>query len=189
MLLDRDKGVEVMIEWGQLITLCMLAIALGMDAFSLGLALGMQGLPWARKVYISTLVGFFHMWMPLLGICIGHYLSYAMRGAAAFIGGGMLLFLGGKMLWHSKDDEHNHHSFGHVVLLAFSVSIDSLSAGLSLGLFASDQWLSVMAIGLAGTLLTIIGLSLGEWTGSWLGNYGEIIGGIILILLGMKFIW
>jgi len=30
-------------QWGQLITLIMMAFALGMDAFSLGIGLGMKG--------------------------------------------------------------------------------------------------------------------------------------------------
>lgn len=178
-----------MSDLGQIITISILAIALGMDAFSLGLALGMQKFSLPRMIYVSGLVGIFHLCLPLFGMWIGSYLSFTMKGLATVIGGGMLLFLGCKMIWQEQEEIFRKYTLAQILLLTISVSVDSLSAGLSLGIFATDPWLTIGLFGSAGTILTAMGLSIGRYAGNWLGKYGETVGGIILIILGVKFIW
>ena len=179
-----------MLEVGQLITLSMMAVALGMDAFSIGLGLGMKRLPFSQIITVSLSIGLFHVLMPLIGILIGQYVSMLMKEIAIILGGGMLCFLGGKMLLQKNDDSMiNIQSMVQILMISTSVSLDSLSAGLTLGLFAADQWLAISLIGGMGAFLAAMGLSMGKFAGAWLGNAGETLGGIILILLGLKFIW
>ena len=179
-----------LLEWGQLITLSMMAVALGMDAFSLGLGLGMKRLPYSQMVIISLSIGLFHVLMPLIGMIIGQYVSMMMKEVAILLGGGMLCFLGGKMLFQ-QNEEHvvQIQSMIQILMLSTSVSLDSLSAGLTLGLFAADKWIAISLFGGIGALMAGMGLSVGKFAGAWLGNAGETLGGIILILLGLKFIW
>ncbi|SFI66900.1 manganese efflux pump MntP [Thermoflavimicrobium dichotomicum] len=181
-------------EWGQIITLILIAMALGMDAFSLGIGLGIRGLSIRKITLLSSSIGLFHVLMPLIGLGIGQYLTKYMQEIAAIVGGGMLCFLGGNMLWNSLKQEENQSyintdSLGSVLLFSFSVSLDSLSAGLSLGLFAVNHFLAVLFFGGIGAIMAGIGLGLGKYLGTWLGNYGEAIGGMILFMLGVKFIW
>lgn len=177
-------------ELGQLITLSMMAVALGMDAFSIGLGLGMQRLPFSQIATMSLSIGFFHVLMPLIGILIGQYVSMVMKEIAILLGGGMLCFLGGKMLIQKNDETMIRvQSMVQVLMISTSVSLDSLSAGLTLGLFSADKWLAISLFGGIGALMALVGLSMGKVAGTWLGNAGETLGGIILILLGLKFIW
>ncbi|SHE97337.1 Putative Mn2+ efflux pump MntP [Seinonella peptonophila] len=176
-------------ELGQLLTVSMLAVALAMDAFSLGLALGTRQLTLRRMLFVCLLVGAFHVVMPFLGMLIGSVLSHAMKGIATLVGGGVLCFLGAKMIWQEPDETIQLHTLGQMILLTITVSLDSLSAGLSLGLFATDQGLALLLFGLSSALLTAMGISIGRLAGFWLGHYGETFGGILLIVLGMKFIW
>ncbi len=178
--------------WGQFLTLLLIAIALGMDAFSLSIGLGMVGLRLRKIVNISIMIGCFHVAMPLLGIAIGTYLSDIVGDIAIFIGGGILILLGVHMLWSVFFGENEGSiiktSGLGLILFAFSVSLDALSVGFSLGLMAVNKWLAVSLFGIIGGMMACAGLLLGRSVGGWLGEYSEIIGGVILLIFGLKFI-
>lgn len=177
---------------GQLITFILIAIALGMDALSLGFGIGIQRLSLLRILKISITIGIFHIFMPLIGIMIGHYLSAMIGDIARWIGGGILVFLGTNMLWSSLIGNETHilnQTAGiGLILLAFSVSIDALSVGFSLGLFSTNLWLIVLLFGFVGGIMAALGLALGNKVGNWLGDYGEALGGVILVVFGIKFL-
>jgi putative Mn2+ efflux pump MntP len=180
--------------WGQLITLSIIAIALGMDAFSLGLGLGMRKPTRNRTILISSFIAVFHVFMPLIGIWIGQFLSFYFHHIAVIVGGALLCLLGLQMFWSSIQDREGSLPFSDrtiigMILIAFSVSLDSLSAGLSMGFFATDPILTVVLCGAAGGLMSLVGLYFGRLMGSWIGKYGEVFGGIVLITLGIQFIW
>lgn len=181
-------------QWGQIITLLMIALALGMDAFSLGIGLGMNGLLAGPMARLSLLIGFFHVMMPLIGIGMGQVLSSMMKNIASILGGGMLLFLGTSMLIHVLKGEEEAkqakiHTWTGILMFSISVSMDSLSAGFSLGLFQADIILALILFGSSGLFLAFFGWWLGKSVGGWIGQYGEILGGLILILLGSKFLF
>lgn len=181
-------------QWGQIIMLIMLAVALGMDAFSAGLSIGIQRIPHIKMLNISLLIGFLHALMPLMGMYLGQYLCLYMRELTVMVGGAMLCVLGGNMLIgllrkNERDQQIRIDSVVAILILSFSVSLDSLSAGLSLGLFNADRLLAITLFGSIGAAMTYGGLVLGRAAGRWLGGYGEALGGIILLLLGSKFLW
>ena len=60
---------------GELITIGAMAFAFSMDSFSIGLGLGLLSMRMKRMALISTLSGFFHMVMPLIGMIVGQVLS------------------------------------------------------------------------------------------------------------------
>lgn len=179
--------------WGQVVTLLLIAIALGMDAFSVGLSLGIRGLVLRQSYVISLTIGLFHFLMPLVGIGIGRALSTVMGTIAVSIGGVLLCALGVSMVWSglrgaSAYVSYRKTSYWSIVLLAFSVSVDSLSTGLSLGLFSTNTVLAASMLGIGGGVMAGIGVVIGQFASHWLGDYGELIGGAILFLFGMKFL-
>ncbi len=177
-------------EWGQLITLFVIAVALGMDAFSLGIGLGMKKLTTRKVITICAIIGLFHILFPLTGMAIGEYLSPLMGEITTIIGGGILLFIGGSMLVDGLRGQppiiSSVETLWSILLLSLSVSLDSLSAGLSLGFFAADPWLAGGVCGLVGGLMSSLGLLLGGRIGGWIGEYGEAVGGTVLLALGLK---
>lgn len=181
------------IQWGQFYTILMIGFALGMDAFSLGIGMGMIGVRLKTIAKVSLVIGLFHILMPLIGIGSGIFLSKVVGDVAAFIGGMILCFLGANMLWGSffREEEspgrYQTRGLG-LILFALSVSLDALSVGFSFGLFAVDIVMAVLMFGLLGMVMACSGLLLGRHVGPRLGGYGEAVGGVILMGFGIKFL-
>ncbi|WP_027408033.1 manganese efflux pump MntP family protein [Anoxybacteroides tepidamans] len=174
---------------GELITLCMVAFALGMDAFSVGLGMGFFRLRLKQMFYIGFTIGIFHIVMPLLGIFVGRFLSERFGSIASYIGGALLLLLGLQMIIASfKQDSGPLISpvgLG-LIFFALSVSLDSFSVGLSLGIYGARTLLTIFLFGFFSMLLTWAGLLLGHRFQHWLGVYSEVLGGAILLVFGLK---
>lgn len=179
-------------SWGQLLTLMIMAMAVSMDAFSLGIGVGTIGISLRRMVKLSIVIGLAHLIMPLIGILFAQILHRYIGFFASYIGGGLLLIMGIHMVWSAIQGEKMIrivpiHGIA-LVIFALSVSIDALSIGFSLGLFSVNTWLTVLLFGFWGMMMSMFGLMIGKHVGYWLGHYGAAVGGIVLCILGLKFI-
>jgi manganese efflux pump family protein len=175
---------------GELVTLILMAFALGMDAFSVGLGMGMFKLRLRQIFKIGITIGLFHVWMPLLGMIAGKFLSEQFGTIATYIGGALLLLLGLQMVWSSFKNEEESSvmapiGFG-LIVFAFSVSLDSFSVGLTLGIYQAKTILVLLCFGIAATILTWSGLIIGRKVQNWLGKYSVALGGSILLAFGLK---
>ena len=184
---------EIYVAWSHLITVLVMAAALGLDAFSLGLGIGTRGIRLLHVAYISATVALFHMIMPLLGLFAGRYVGLLLGDVAVSAGGALLVLLGAHMIYSALFRKQSDatgaqvRSFWGLMLFAVTVSIDSFSVGISLGLFSAHLLLAVAAFGLFGGGMSVAGLLLGRRVGQWLGEYGEAFGGVILLAFGIKF--
>ncbi|WP_257985344.1 manganese efflux pump MntP family protein [Bacillus sp. V5-8f] len=174
---------------GELLTLMLMAFALGMDAFSIGLGMGMFRMGLKQVFVIGLTVGIFHIWMPLLGIIAGRFLSDQFGTIAAYAGGILLLILGLQMFISGIRGGE-----GAVLapvgmglfIFALSVSLDSFSVGLTLGIFGAKTAVTLACFGFAATVLTWLGLLIGKKVQGVLGVYSEVLGGSILFAFGLK---
>jgi putative Mn2+ efflux pump MntP len=73
-----------------------------------------------------------------------------------------------------------------LIIFALSVSLDSFSVGLSLGIFGARTAVAIFLFGFFSMVLTWAGLLLGRKVQTWLGSYGEALGGGILLAFGLK---
>lgn len=173
----------------ELLALILMAFALGMDAFSVGLGMGMFQLRLKQIFKIGLTVGFFHVWMPLVGMIAGRLLSAQFGIIAVYVGGILLILLGIQMIWLSmKKDGHTlitPFGFG-LFLFAFSVSLDSFSVGLTLGIYGAKIILVLLCFGLGTIILTWLGLLIGRRVQGLLGSYSEALGGSILLIFGLR---
>jgi putative Mn2+ efflux pump MntP len=176
----------------ELVTLCMMAFALGMDAFSVGLGMGFFRLRLKQMFYIGLTIGLFHIVMPLLGMLIGRFLSQRFGSIASYIGGALLLLLGVQMIATSfkKENDPLISPIGvGLIFFALSVSLDSFSVGLSLGIYGARTLLTILLFGFFSMILTWMGLLLGRRFQQWLGMYSEVLGGSILFAFGLKLLF
>jgi len=174
-------------------TILLIAIALAMDSFSVsvtsGLSLKSPRIRDALKV--GMFFGFFQAFMPIIGwlgaLTLIEFISNFDHWVAFFL----LLLIGCKMIRESftgKNGKSRTNMLSWAVLLTFSVatSIDALAVGLSLAFLKFPIISSVIMIGSVTFLLSFFGLYLGNSIGKFFEKKVEMIGGVILIIIGIR---
>ncbi|WP_249869332.1 manganese efflux pump MntP [Oceanobacillus saliphilus] len=173
---------------GELISLLFLSTALGMDAFSVCLGMGMREIRLKRVALIGITVGIFHIIMPLAGILLGKAISSQIGDFTTLAGGVLLFLIGAHMFFSAFSDDLKNRMLpigAGLFLVAFSVSIDSFTVGLSLGISGVKVFLTLMLFGAMSCFLTCAGLLLGRKVHRYLGTYSELLGGSILCGFGL----
>jgi putative Mn2+ efflux pump MntP len=179
---------------GEFLTILTTAVALGSDAMSLGMGLGMRRLTSREISRVSVTIGLFHILMPVAGMALGLYLHNLIGDVASILGAVLLIGLGAHMIWDAWSGEEDRlldldRTAGWGLLVfATSVSIDALSVGFSLGLSDANLGLAIALFGIIGGIMAAVGLSVGSFMGRVLGDSMEIVGGAILILFGVQFL-
>ncbi|HAP93186.1 MAG TPA: manganese efflux pump MntP [Desulfotomaculum sp.] len=176
------------------ITLFLLALALGTDAFSLCLGIGMAGITRRQIIMISLSVLAFHIIMPLAGWQIGGVAGKLLGQAASVAGALLLLYLGVRMIWHALRGDSAIaprivllKGWG-VLLIGLGVSMDALAVGFTLGTQGVSLLLTALVFGLVAGLMTLCGLLLGRWLGYRIGERAQLVGGVVLVGIGVKLV-
>lgn len=172
--------------------LILLAFAVGMDAFSVSLSVGLMRIRLRYLLIYLFLVGAFHVAMPFLGMLVGHLLSHKLGMIAQIIAGWMLIMIGTQMAIATFLEKNTlkRINFLGILTLAFTVSLDSFSVGMSIGLimFSFNQFAVICLFGIVSALLATIGVVLARKGKVFLGKYSEAIGGLVLIVIGLQMI-
>lgn len=171
------------------------AVALGADAFSVALAIGLSGINKKTMIRLSLIVAAFHVVMPLIGLFVGQQLGQAFGEAARIAGALVLIWLGLRMIWSvyapgHGDNVATQRSPGSLAgwgayALGLSVSLDALSVGFSLGTVEVTGAI-VLLMGLVAGIMMGSGLVLGRILGTRVGDKAELLGGVVLILIGIR---
>lgn len=173
-------------------TLMALAVALGTDAFSLCVGVGLAGVNRRQVLLLSVTVLLFHVFMPLTGWVAGELAGNVLGRAAAVAGALLLVYLGVRMVWNTWRNggelEPNTIKFTAwgLILLGASVSMDALSVGFTLGTRQVNLLLTAGIIGVVAGAMTAGGLVFGRFLGSWVGEKAQLVGGLILVGIGVK---
>ncbi|SDQ12989.1 Putative Mn2+ efflux pump MntP [Virgibacillus subterraneus] len=177
---------------GEIVSLLFMAIALGMDAFSVSLGMGMQQVRLKRIALIGLIIGLFHIIMPFIGILLGQAISTQIGQFTTLIGGLLLVGIGAQMVFSAfnHDTKKIVQPVGiGLLFFAISVSLDSFSVGLSLGMSGVKTMIALMLFGIVSTVLTWAGMILGKKVHGLLGVYSEILGGSILCGFGLNILF
>ena len=181
-----------------ILDIILLAIALAMDCFTVSIVSGVIKKLSSGIIRMAFLFGLFQAMMPLLGwLGISYFRSY-MEAYDHWIAFLMLAFIGGKMIKESfgpEEEQHFDPSRLHTqLLLAIATSIDALAIGISFACTGftelSQLTMPLLIIGIVSFLFSIIGYHLGRRFGKTITRRmkPELLGGIILILIGVKII-
>lgn len=176
------------------IELFILAVGLSMDAFAVSVCKGlaMKKAPAKAMAVCGAWFGGFQALMPLIGYYLGTLFIDAISAIDHWIAFALLALIGINMLREAlgKDGEEEADadlSVKTMFIMAVATSIDALAVGISLAMAGvSNIFLAVLLIGLTTFVLSAIGVKVGSVFGSKYEKKAEIIGGIILILLGVK---
>ncbi|MBR6728180.1 MAG: manganese efflux pump [Clostridia bacterium] len=196
--------------WSLIITALGLGISLAMDAFSVSLSNGLAE-PCGTKrraAAIASIFSLFQMAMPLIGWFLVMTVAQqfeAIQRFIPYIAFGILLFIGGKMLWEGISELREKRkelaegrepatvcamartSFLGLLIQGIATSIDALSAGLA---FDTTLWwealLSSAIIAVVTFILCFAGVCIGRKFGTKLAEKATILGGVILVAIGIK---
>jgi manganese efflux pump family protein len=171
----------------------LIALSMSMDAFAVCLGVGAQTRTRdPRPVFrLAFHFGLFQFLMPVIGWFAGTTIVRYISAYDHWVAFGLLAFVGIRMIRSGFEigdtQQKNDPSRGWtLVLLAFATSIDALAIGFSLGLVGVTIWYPAVVIGVVTGLISWLGIFLGNRLGQKLGKRMEIMGGIVLILIGVR---
>ncbi|MCC2615032.1 manganese efflux pump MntP family protein [Aestuariibacter halophilus] len=172
----------------------VLALALSMDAFAVSIGLGTKHPRQVTRLAVLCAVyfGVFQGLMPLLGYAGGKGLLGWIGAYAPWVAFGLLLLIGVKMIYEALSEgiEEDIAQITHKVLLilAIATSVDAMAAGFTLTLLPVAPLLSCAIIGLTTLVFSYAGVFVGRRSGAWLESKAELLGGVVLILIGIKMV-
>lgn len=179
------------------ITLILLALCLSADAFAVAVTNGICSSKVSKKNALATAItfGFFQGLMPVLGFTLGktfsefvcryqHWIALLLLGA---IGVNMLI----DAIKDSKNPEaplgeKNIFTAKNLVMQGIATSIDALAAGVSLAVLKINIFSSAILIATITFFCCGLGIYIGKKFGNLLGLRARFVGGMILLVLGLK---
>ncbi len=179
------------------LTIFFIGIGLSMDAFAVSITSGIIiSKPHFRgALKIGIFFGLFQAIMPYIGWLLGKQFNVFIARIDHWIVFFLLSFIGIKMIYESlknkdiNDIDINPLNNKILLTLAFATSIDALAVGVSFAFLNVTIYISMIIIGLVTFLLSFIGVYIGNLSGDLLKKKAEVIGGIILILIGIKILF
>lgn len=171
----------------------MIAVGLAMDAFAVAIGIGSgRRANGPRSVFrLSFHFGLFQFFMPILGWLVGTTIADLVSSIDHWIAFGLLAFVGGHMVRSGISGEEavgvGDPSRGRsLVMLSVATSIDALAIGLGLAMLQENIVYPSIVIGIVAAGFTLLGLAIGQRLGDIFGKRMEIIGGLILIVIGLR---
>lgn len=192
-----------------IVSIIFTAIALAMDAFAVSITKGMtlKSLSKGIAIKIALFFGAFQAAMPLIGWILGIGFQDHIKAIDHWVALILLSILGGKMIYEfykgrkeEKDEvndaeievsttlesDKDELSNKELTTLAIATSIDALAVGISFAFLDVNIILSSLIIGVITFIICFIGVIAGKKIGGLFKDYAELIGGIILIIIGIN---
>ena len=184
------------------IALIFTGFALSMDAFAVSITKGMtiKNLKKSTALKMALAFGLFQGGMPLLGWILGisfknyieaidHWIAFILLG---FIGFNMI-----KGFFEDKKEEESELEFSataddvdlsnkEIIMLAIATSIDALAVGISFAFLNVNIIPASLIICIITFLVCAVGAFIGNKVGDIFNGYAELVGGVILILIGFN---
>ena len=181
-------------ESAGIISLVIIALSLSVDCFAVSISgsASMKTLSAPQILRASFSFGLFQAIMPALGWLAGRTVVELVANYDHWVVFCLLAAVGGKMIWdaiRSGNDREKDIDItkGWLLLtLSLATSIDALTIGLSFAFLEVDIVLACSVIGIVAFAASITGFVLSKKLGELVGTKAEIIGGIVLIIIGFR---
>ena len=175
-----------------LIELFLIAVELSMDAFAVSVCKGlaMPKCTFKKAAIVGLWFGGFQALMPAIGYILGAQFQEAIASIDHWIAFVLLALIGGNMIHEALDNDEEEADASLDVktmfLLAVATSIDALAIGITFAFLKVSIIPAVCFIGIVTFIISFAGVKIGNVFGARYKNKAEIVGGVILILLGLK---
>jgi putative Mn2+ efflux pump MntP len=179
------------------LSIIFLAFAMSTDAFAAAIGKGATlHKPRLREALRTGLIfGVIEGLTPVVGWAIGLTASRYVSEWDHWIAFTLLLVLGGRMILaglRASDDVEEkpaRHTFGILAITAFATSIDALAVGVGLAFVDVNIASAAATIGLTTMLMVTVGVMLGRVLGKAIGHRAEIVGGVVLMMVGAAILY
>lgn len=174
------------------IEILLISIGLAMDAFAVSVCKGlaMKKMSWKKAIIIGLYFGTFQAVMPVIGYFLGTTFERFITNVDHWVAFILLVGIGINMVKEAfdKESENRNDNVDVKTMLALSIatSIDALAIGITFACLKIHIVMSVITIGLITFIISVIGVKIGNRFGDKYEKKAEIMGGVILILLGVK---
>lgn len=185
----KGRGIVSIFE------ILLIGVGLSMDAFAVAICKGLN-MRRVNKTYcfmIALFFGGFQALMPLLGWTLGRQFEKYISAVDHWIAFVLLAFLGGKMVLDARKEEAEEEvkmdcklDIKELLLLSIATSIDALAVGITFAFLNVSILPAITLIGCTTFLLSAGGVFMGNIFGSKYKSKAELLGGVILILIGLK---
>ena len=175
-----------------LIELFLIAVGLSMYAFAVSVCKGlaMPKCTFKKAAIVGLWFGGFQAFMPAIGYILGAQFQEAIASIDHWIAFVLLALIGGNMIHEALDNDEEEADASLDVktmfLLAVATSIDALAIGITFAFLKVSIIPAVCFIGIVTFIISFAGVKIGNVFGARYKNKAEIVGGVILILLGLK---
>ena len=175
-----------------LIELFLIAVGLSMDAFAVSVCKGlaMPKCTFKKAAIVGLWFGGFQALMPAIGYILGAQFQETIASIDHWIAFVLLALIGGNMVHEALDNDEEEADASLDVktmfLLAVATSIDALAIGITFAFLKVSIIPAVCFIGIVTFIISFAGVKIGNVFGARYKNKAEIVGGVILILLGLK---
>lgn len=176
----------------EVLTICLVAVSLAMDAFAVSISNGASVSDFCIKdaVQQGLFFGLFQFLMPLLGWFLGNGIYGYLEQIDHWVAFGLLAVIGGNMIYSSlstkKEERCTKWTTKILLLQAVATSIDALAVGIGFAILQVNIYIACAIIGVVALVLSVLGGILGRKLGGLLQTKAEWIGGLILIGIGCK---
>jgi manganese efflux pump family protein len=174
--------------WFALVT----GAALSMDAVAASISSSMTArrVGWPQAVKMAAAFGLFQAVMPAIGYACGLAFRGWVEAIDHWIAFALLGLIGARMIYESRrgDDDSQSDPFStrRLLLLSVATSIDALAVGVSFSLLGVPLLVTVAVIGAVTFALCLPAVWLGKRLGKLMAKRAELLGGIVLIIIGVK---
>lgn len=169
------------------LAILLIALILSIDTFAASVSYGISkpSIRFKQAIPIAFIFALFQGGFTFAGYFSGELLYNLVESFKHWIALGILILLGGKMIIEGiRASEVKKPT--SVVALAVATSIDAFSVGFGFSLLKINIWMASILIGAITFLTSMFAIKLGKDLIGKAQKIAEIIGGIILILLGIK---
>ena len=181
-----------------IIEIILLSFGLAMDAFAVSICKGLtlKKMDWKKSLIAGGYFGVFQAIMPFIGYCLiklfkqNESISNFITKYDHWIAFILLIIIGINMIVESfaKEEVDGNFGFKTMFVLAIATSIDALSVGITFATMelAINIFWTVLIIGGITFILSALGVFIGNVFGLKFKQPAEIVGGVVLILIGLK---
>ena len=174
-----------------------IGVGLSADAFAVAICRGlcMRKLNHKHAFIIALFFGGFQALMPYIGWLLTNLVQDKLTSFSHWISFALLAFIGGKMIYESLTEKEECESceiqkldIPQLLTMAIATSIDALAAGVAFALDDTNIYMAISIIGATTFVLSYLGVIVGNKFGSIYKRKAEIAGGVVLVIIGIKFL-